>query len=570
MSAVFASQMQSVFAALVYILPIISAVISDQWAGRWIMAISSYAGYVPGGLVLTLGCYYKIDWLSLLSYYLLFAIPASFIKPNLVTLGADQFDARDTEQLRQRGNFFGAQYWMTNVAAAIAFLVMSDVAVSGLGAVPQDFGFTFTFIVGTVCLAIGFSVLLSGVKLLYSKSPSGSPLSFFCRVTIDAVKGKLDGKSNGAGIGCLVGLIGLFVSVLCAIITYFVEEPALNYCIAAVIIICLIMLIWFGQDANWVLQAGKKKPGVYTDEELDGVRCVYALCPYVGFAIPFWAVYNQMYTSFISQGCQMQYVINGKAFAPQTMTTYNSVVIVIVIPIFNLLIYPASQKLCGGKLSFTPLRRFGTGLFIAAVAMLAASILEYARKAAPIARVTCGQDEIDDFWCTEAQRGMEIDQLSICYDYDPNGSASEPVPVHDINVYYQIIIYGIVGMGEVLTAITIWDFFYSQVPPYMRTVCQAIQLLTTSLGTLVGGVINSICVDFLPNNLDDGKQDIMYYINMGLALICLFFFIFVSSNFVYKPGTSFYPWDDKDETTLMTIAEKKEKNNPKDGKNRKV
>merc|ERR1719376_1683438 len=134
MSAVFASQMQSVFAALVYILPIISAVISDQWAGRWIMAISSYAGYVPGGLVLTLGCYYKIDWLSLLSYYLLFAIPASFIKPNLVTLGADQFDARDTEQLRQRGNFFGAQYWMTNVAAAIAFLVMSDVAVSGLGA----------------------------------------------------------------------------------------------------------------------------------------------------------------------------------------------------------------------------------------------------------------------------------------------------------------------------------------------------------------------------------------------------------------------------------------------------
>merc|ERR1719376_484425 len=155
MSAVFASQMQSVFAALVYILPIISAVISDQWAGRWIMAITSYAGYVPGGLVLTLGCYYKIDWLCLLSYYLLFAIPASFIKPNLVTLGADQFDARDTDQLRQRGNFFGAQYWMTNVAAAIAFLVMSDLAVSGLGAISKDFGFTFTFIVGTVCLAVG-------------------------------------------------------------------------------------------------------------------------------------------------------------------------------------------------------------------------------------------------------------------------------------------------------------------------------------------------------------------------------------------------------------------------------
>merc|ERR1739838_135482 len=517
MTAVFASQMQSVFASLVYILPIVSAVISDQWAGRWIMAITSYGGYVPGAMVLAIGAYYKIDWLCLLSYYFLFAIPAAFIKPNLVTLGADQFDARNTEQLRQRGTFFGAQYWVTNIAAAAAFLIMSDVAVSGLGAISQDFGFTFTFIVGTVCLAIGFCVLLGGINLLWSKKPEGSPLGFFFRVTGAAVSGKLDGKLNAGGIGCLTGLLGLFVSVCCAIITYFVEVPWLNYTVAAIIIACLVILIWYGQDSNWVLEAGKKRPGEFTDDEINGVRQVYSLCPYVGFAIPFWAVYNQMYTSFISQGCQMQY----GTVAPQTMTTYNSVVIVILIPIFNLLIYPMSQKICGGRFAFTPLRRFGTGLFIAAVAMFAAAMLEYARKAAPIVQVECDLDKVAKFWCTATQIGEQVDQLSICYDYDPLGSNSEPVPVHDINVYYQIFIYGIVGMGEIMTAITIWD-------------------------------------DFLPNNLDNGQQDIMYYINMGLALACLFFFIFVSSNFVYKPGTSFYPWDDKDETTLAVLALKKD------------
>merc|ERR1739838_1157193 len=229
MTAVFASQMQSVFASLVYILPIVSAVISDQWAGRWIMAITSYGGYVPGAMVLAIGAYYKIDWLCLLSYYFLFAIPAAFIKPNLVTLGADQFDARNTEQLRQRGTFFGAQYWVTNIAAAAAFLIMSDVAVSG----------------------------------------------------------KLDGKLNAGGIGCLTGLLGLFVSVCCAIITYFVEVPWLNYTVAAIIIACLVILIWYGQDSNWVLEAGKKRPGEFTDDEINGVRQVYSLCPYVGFAIPF-------------------------------------------------------------------------------------------------------------------------------------------------------------------------------------------------------------------------------------------------------------------------------------------
>ena len=38
--------------------------------------------------------------------------------------------------------------------------------------------------------------------------------------------------------------------------------------------------------------------------------------------------------------------------------------------------------------------------------------------------------------------------------------------------------------GEIFTAITSYELFYSQVPPHMRSVCQSINLLCTSFGAL--------------------------------------------------------------------------------------
>lgn len=51
-----------------------------------------------------------------------------------------------------------------------------------------------------------------------------------------------------------------------------------------------------------------------------------------------------------------------------------------------------------------------------------------------------------------------------------------------MNVMWQVPQYAIVGFAEVFTAITYYDLFYSEVPASMRSVCQAINMLTTSLG----------------------------------------------------------------------------------------
>ena len=46
-------------------------------------------------------------------------------------------------------------------------------------------------------------------------------------------------------------------------------------------------------------------------------------------------------------------------------------------------------------------------------------------------------------------------------------------------------------------------------PDALRSVCQSLNLLTTTFGSMVAGLINSIFAGWLPNNLDDGHAEYM-------------------------------------------------------------
>lgn len=56
-------------------------------------------------------------------------------------------------------------------------------------------------------------------------------------------------------------------------------------------------------------------------------------------------------------------------------------------------------------------------------------------------------------------------------------------PCSNLNLQFQAVSYILVGLAEVCTAITYYDLFYTEVPASMRSVCQAINMLTTSFGT---------------------------------------------------------------------------------------
>jgi len=538
MEAVFSQQMQAVSSAVVCLLPVIGSIIADMWLGRFLTAAIGEGLSLIGAGLMIWGSAGKIDVLFLVAFFVLYTAPVAVVKPNLIVLGADQFNENDIDQLKQRDLFFSANYWAQNIGAAVAFLLISQIAIEGMGAITTDFSFTFSFILGTCTLCLSFIVLMVGSKRLWAAEPQGSVLIDFGKITADAFK---DG-ANTRGIVVFSSLAVLFATVLISIITYFFDNVYLSCTVGAIIIICCAIMIFWGGNSDWVMNAWRQDPKDrrYTFDEIKAVASVYRLSPYMAFCIPFWAIYNQQYTSYVSLACQMNNDIGGTFIAPAGLSAYNACWILCFVPILEYGIAPALKKWKGGKFALTPLRRIGMGLFAAAGSVTIACVLEYIRRSSDILMTTCTDELINKGHCSTL--GASTPVLSSCYSYT-GPEASEPVPKHDINIYWLVFAEAMLGTSEVLVCITYWDFFYSQVPANIRSVCQAANFLTQSLGTLVGAVINSVCKVWLPNNLDHGNQEYMYFINIAFMLLTAVTFIIVSRSFEYLPGTSGMPGD---------------------------
>ena len=114
------------------------------------------------------------------------------------------------------------------------------------------------------------------------------------------------------------------------------------------------------------------------------------------------------------------------------------------------------------------------------------------------------------------------------------------IPMNSLSIWWQAPQFILVGISEILISISSYELFYSEVPNNMRSVCQALNLLTTSLGSMLTGGINSIFSSWLPDNLNDGKLELVYFFIAGLAFLAYLALRVVSADFKYKK-------DDEDE-----------------------
>lgn len=67
----------------------------------------------------------------------------------------------------------------------------------------------------------------------------------------------------------------------------------------------------------------------------------------------------------------------------------------------------------------------------------------------------------------------------------------------------------------------------------MRSVCQALNLLTTTLGYIVAGALNSIFSFWVTSDLNDGYLEYIFYIMALLVFLNIVAFICVSQSFEY-------------------------------------
>ena len=215
----------------------------------------------------------------------------------------------------------------------------------------------------------------------------------------------------------------------------------------------------------------------------------------------------------------LRHWFGGRQLSSAFLALFDSLVIMIFIPVFDVVIYPTITKLRGGK-QMTVLQKIGSGFVFCCLSMVVAGGVEVLRKQSAIIPVSL-----------ECATNMTFD--ASCENNSECAPVGEIQQMHEISVWWESIQYTLIGVGEILTSISSYELFYSQVPESMRSVCQGLNLLTTSIGFMITGGINSVFSFWIPNNLDHGHLEYVYWIVAVMTLLNMFAFIQVSQTFEY-------------------------------------
>lgn len=108
------------------------------------------------------------------------AIGTGGTKPNISTIGADQFDAFEPKEKIQKFSFFN--WWMFSIFFGTLF------ANTILVYIQDNVGWTLGYGLPTIGLAISISIFLAGTPLYRHRLPTGSPFTRMIKVIVSAFK----------------------------------------------------------------------------------------------------------------------------------------------------------------------------------------------------------------------------------------------------------------------------------------------------------------------------------------------------------------------------------------------
>lgn len=355
------------------------------------------------------------------------AFGAGGIKPNVVVLGADQFDVDIPEQRQEKDSFFNWFYWAINIGATFSYGVLTNLAVNGIPPyISQDYGFFSSFLIPSAFFVVAVLIFYAGKSRYRRVPPKGSALPKFFAVLFQA------GSRSGHGQLVLSGWFAFAPGILLTTISYFITDDRWHLGIAlagaAAVAYGIVMLICTGHDTNWLQLAVRENGGGFSRAEVKDVAQVIRLSPYLSMIIMFWAVYGQMSSNFVLQGCQMDLRVNPSAENPTLISSamlniLDSGIILVFIPIFDRIVYPLLRSV---GIEPTLLRKIGAGLVCSVLAMVAGGWVEQMRKSSP----------------------SVVGIASNC------SEESEALPMAALSVWWQTPQYLLIGISEILTSIS--------------------------------------------------------------------------------------------------------------------
>ncbi len=288
----------------------------------------------------------------------------------------------------------------------------------------------------------------------------------------------------------------------------------------------------------------------------DGLVVIAKLIPIYAFVAVFWSLYDQTGGAWVLQASQMDCNFMGIRWLESQVQAVNPLLILIFIPIFSYLIYPAIGKF----VVLTPIRKIGAGFFLTILAfglsgqaqvridaaeasfrqvvapMVAASGLDYKateaalkaeeRNAAAntLAGLTAAPQPADAAWCEKVTAAVSAGGIAVRTD---GGTSRADWP----SIAWQILAYVVITAAEVLVSITCLEFSYTQAPPQMKSFVMSMYLLSVSAGNVITALVNRWTADSNGNSTLTGASYYWFF----TALMAGAAIVFVVVGWLYKP-----------------------------------
>ena len=210
----------------------------------------------------------------------------------------------------------------------------------------------------------------------------------------------------------------------------------------------------------------------------EGLRVLGKLSIIYLFIAPFWALFNQIGSTWVFQAKRMDLHLLGFQLRAANIQTANPILIMILIPVFSYGIYPLINRV----FPLTPLRKITIGLFVAVVPFTICALIA--------------------IW---------ID------------AGAKP------NVVWQFPAYVVLTAAEVMISITCLEFSYTQAPKKMKSLVMGLFLASISLGNAITWVINLLLLN------EDGSRKLSwpnyFWLFAGMMLVTAAAFVVVATKY---------------------------------------
>jgi POT family proton-dependent oligopeptide transporter len=227
------------------------------------------------------------------------------------------------------------------------------------------------------------------------------------------------------------------------------------------------------RSGHWLDGALDRHP----EEAVNGAKAVFRIMGVFAAVTAFWALFDQHGSSWVLQAAKMDLRVWGQTVQASQLSALNPVLVLLLIPAFRWLLFPALQK---AGLRVTPLGKMTAGMFVTVLSFASATAVDLALA-----------------------RGASVSAL------------------------WQIPQYLFLTSGEVLVSVTGLEFSYTQAPRSLKSTIMSIWFLSIAAGNFLTGLVSRV-------NFFQGWAYFAFFTALMLAAAVAFLFVARA----YRPASS--------------------------------